>query len=298
MRQVSKGLSDEYERIRSRALEDPGTAGDQGEENWAQLLREWLPSTYHVETRGRILASDGRASPQVDVLVLSPAYPKYLLSKKLYLSAGVVAAFECKTTLEASHITNAVKTAIAIRDLFSVREGSPYKELFSPLTFGLLSHSYSWKGKNSTPIENVEARLLEDDRSFVQHPRQMLDVLCIADLACWSTLRATPPGLNGTTLTAYMQHSQVVSASMPEENRMASPTPVGALLTALLYRLAWEDPILQDLSAFFRNSHLEGNAQGLQRQWPISIYSEPIRPQIPAGVPWGGIWGEWSLGFG
>ena len=87
-------MESEYQRIRSRALEDPGTAGDQGEENWAELLRDWLPPTYKVVTKGRILSADGRASPQVDVLVLKDVYPDKLLNKKLYLAAGVAAVFE------------------------------------------------------------------------------------------------------------------------------------------------------------------------------------------------------------
>ena len=41
-------IAAEYDRIQKRATEDPGTAGDQGEENWAKLLREWLPRTYEV----------------------------------------------------------------------------------------------------------------------------------------------------------------------------------------------------------------------------------------------------------
>jgi hypothetical protein len=35
-------MAEEYDRIQKRATEDPGTAGDQGEENWATLLRNWL----------------------------------------------------------------------------------------------------------------------------------------------------------------------------------------------------------------------------------------------------------------
>ena len=38
MRQVSAEMSAEYDRIQMRATEDPGTAGDQGEENWAELF--------------------------------------------------------------------------------------------------------------------------------------------------------------------------------------------------------------------------------------------------------------------
>src|SRR5258707_793855 len=83
----SQDLRREYERIRRRAWEDPGTAGDEGEENWATLLRQWLPATYHVVTKGRILDVTGSASPQVDVIVLRPEYPPFLRDqhKKLFL---------------------------------------------------------------------------------------------------------------------------------------------------------------------------------------------------------------------
>ena len=104
MRQLQDRMAANYKQIQKRASEDPGTAGDQGEKNWANLLRGWLPRTYEVVTKGRILGQDGRASPQVDVLVLKSIYPKQLIEEgeKMYLAAGVAAAFECKTTLTAA----------------------------------------------------------------------------------------------------------------------------------------------------------------------------------------------------
>lgn len=68
-------MATEYARIQKRASEDPGTAGDQGEENWAELLRGWLPRTYEVVTKGRIISQDGHTSPQVDVLVSKECLP-------------------------------------------------------------------------------------------------------------------------------------------------------------------------------------------------------------------------------
>jgi hypothetical protein len=68
-------LASEYGRIYARTIEDPGTAGDEGEENWADLLRAWLPDAYKVVTKGRIIGVAGEASQQIDVLVLRPAYP-------------------------------------------------------------------------------------------------------------------------------------------------------------------------------------------------------------------------------
>ncbi len=157
---ATKEMADEYERIRKRAAEDPGTAGDQGEENWATLLRRWLPSYFHVVTKGRILSHHGIASPQVDVLVLSPAYPKHLLDKKLYLAGGVEAAFECKTTLKAEHIATALANASEIRAHLPERKGTPYRELCSQVVYGLLAHSHSWKSAKSTPLKNVTNSLL------------------------------------------------------------------------------------------------------------------------------------------
>src|SRR5690242_16579588 len=81
--QTTAQMSSEYVRIRARASEDPGTAGDEGEESWARVLREWLPSTYEVRTKGRILAHNGEASRQVDLVVLRPGYPKRMLDSKV-----------------------------------------------------------------------------------------------------------------------------------------------------------------------------------------------------------------------
>ena len=182
IRQLSDEMAAEYNRIQKRVTEDPGTAGDQGEENWADLLRGWLPRTYEVVTKGRIISQDGRTSRQVDVLVLKSIYPEKLLNKKLYLAAGVAAAFECKTTLKAEHIEKTVKTCAEIKNLYPAREGTPYKELHAPIVYGLLAHSHSWKGPKSTPEDNIRRKLLESDILHTSHPRECLDLLCIADL--------------------------------------------------------------------------------------------------------------------
>ncbi|MFF8021546.1 DUF6602 domain-containing protein [Streptomyces sp. NPDC007896] len=58
----------EYERIRLRATEDPGTAGDEGEENWASLFRKWLPGDLQITTKGRVLCGNGDTTDQVDIV--------------------------------------------------------------------------------------------------------------------------------------------------------------------------------------------------------------------------------------
>ena len=189
MRQLSDEMAAEYNRIQRWAAWDPGTAGDQGEENWAELLRGWLPRTYEVVTKGRIISQDGRMSPQIDILVLKNVYPKKLLNKKLYLAAGVAAAFECKTTLTAAHIEKSVKTCIEVKDLYPVGEGTPYRELHTPVVYGLLAHSHSWKRPKSTPEDNIERKLRKTDKAHVSHPRLGLDLLCVSDLTTWTLFK-------------------------------------------------------------------------------------------------------------
>ena len=314
MRQLSDEMAAEYDRIQKRATEDPGTAGDQGEENWAELLRGWLPSTYKVVTKGRIISQDGQTSPQVDVLVLKDVYPEKLLNKKLYLAAGIAAAFECKTTLTAAHIAEAMETCVKIKNLYPAREGTPYKELHAPIVYGLLAHSHSWKGPNSTPEDNIRKKLLESDIGHVSHPRECLDLLCVADLGTWisgkftfigpSTIRGwalldpvihSQYGLEGSAQSGYVQHS----CSHPSQTEHF--TPIGTLISNLSQWIAWEDPALRGLVDYYRVTGIGGTSEGGLRQWPISIYSENVRRGIRDGV--GGsssnimTWNEWNVAF-
>ena len=309
MRQVSNEMSAEYHRIRRRASEDPGTAGDEGEENWAELLRGWIPPSYEVVTKGRIISEDGRTSPQVDVVVLKDVYPPKLLSKKIYLAAGVAAAFECKTTLKASHIEEATKTCAMIKDLYPIRLGTPYRELHAPILFGLLAHSHSWKGENSTPEMNISQKLLVSDAIHVSHPRQSLDVLCVADLGTWTSAKTTflgprqvdfvknPKiaemyGKNGSAVSYQVKHT------LAHENQDEHFTPIGAFVSHLIRRIAWENSGLRDLADYYRLAKLDGTGEGGGRHWESSIYGEEIRSRVEAGILSNGkAWDEWSVGF-
>lgn len=310
MQQLSNEMAAEYRRIQMRATEDPGTAGDQGEENWAELLRGGLPRTYEVVTKGRIINQEGKTSRQIDVLVLKGAYPKKLLTKKLYLAAGVAAAFECKNTLKAAHIEQAVKTCAEIKNLYPVREGTPYKELHAPIVYGLLAHSHSWKRPNSTPEDNIRQKLLTSDELHVSHPRQGLDLLCVADFAAWTLSKltffgpqATPNykssllskyGPDGAALSSYIGHT-------PSYDKQAEHfTPIGVLIFCLTKWLAWEDQSLRDLADYYRIVGIRGLGEGHLREWPSSIYSEKVRHLVEAGNLKTGldaIWDEWNIIF-
>ena len=297
-------MASEYERIYARAAEDPGTAGDEGEENWATLLREWLPPTYHVETKGRLISHDGRMSPQADIVVLKPSYPKKLLEKKVWLAGGVAAAFECKNTLTAAHVISAVKRCADFKSLYVPRMGSPRTELRSPLIYGLLAHSHSWKGQRSSPIENIRSALMTASKE-IDHPRNLLDLICVADLACWHLVhiafyearwgrnQAHDEKVFGGTAGPMTAHT---CASRSSEQQSSEFRPVGALITELVRGLAWNDVGVRDIADYYTIVNLQGNSSGPTRPWPYSIYSNVVQAGIAAGrLTNGEEWDEWAM---
>lgn len=304
---AQRDLQDEYVRIQKRATEDPGTAGDQGEENWATLLKQWLPHYFHVVTKGRILTDSGYTSPQVDVLVLFPSYPQILLDKKLYLSGGVAAAFECKTTLTAAHVREAVATSAQLKASLPKRTGSPYKELHAGIIYGLLAHSHSWQGENSQPIANIEKAMWEADATSVHHPRECIDLIALSDLATWHSMKMTylnPRhmsgnaelekiyGPDGSATTGYL------CCAIGGDRQKQNFSPIGALLSVLFSRLAWIMSDMRHLEEYFRKVNLGGSGHGQMRHWGIDIYSENIRGRVFRGELTNGVpYDEWHVAF-
>jgi len=298
LRDATIELASEYQRIHARASEDPGTAGDEGEENWAELLRSWLPPYYEVVTKGRILSYRAEASPQIDVLVLSPAYPRHLIHKKLYLADGVVAAFECKLTLRPGHITQAFAKSLAIRALYDEGQGTPYKELHSPLIYGLLAHSCLRRASEKIPPIFRYHEELARGAAEINLPREGLDLICIADQGTFPSVRAV--GLHSVIL---MYKQLIRKEAWPDALRdrdLADYDPIGTALYDLLSRLAWRDVMLRPIAEYFRAVVSKGSGISQVRIWPREILSENVRQQLinVIGEEERGKWDEWSLSFG
>ena len=305
MQENTFDMANEYQRIQKRAAEDPGTAGDQGEENWATLLRDWLPTTYEVVTKGRIIGQDGNMSPQIDVVVLSSSYPTKLLDKKVFLAGGVVAAFECKNTLKAEHLKKVVETAKLVKNLYQPRRSSPYRELQAPIIYGLLAHSHSWKGPNSTPHDNVTNTLFGLELDHVEHPRELLDIVCIADLATWtrsklillgtSAMQWRVPG-HGDVNTSLMCHSFDSNAGP----RHKPFTPIGSMIGSLFSKLAYEDTAAANMARYYSSVGLVGSASGSMRPWSSSVFTDETKEKILTGhLKFGNEYpDEWHHQFG
>ena len=319
MRDATHFLQSEYERIQKRASEDPGTAGDNGEENWAELLRKWLPANYRVVTKGRIMNAEGECGPQVDILILSPSYPEILLGKKEYLEGGVLAAFECKLTLKAEHIHSAVKNSAEIRRLAKLaRQHTPYQELNMQFLYGLLAHSHVWKGERSTPLENIEKHLHSAEEAEAKHPKEVLDVICVSDLASWRTSKLVFAGQHLISQMSrhfqqqglwdivrqsggviHSSHVCFANSHQTSDEKKQLFTPIGSFLTTLLGMLAWQDAGLRSLAEYFVSAQLQGAGRGSGGAWPLTVLSDDLIVRLKKGgcLVNGEQWNEWSMYF-
>lgn len=252
MHSVKESLQSAYTRIRARSKDDPGTAGDQAEEDWAEILRDWLPANYRIVTKGRILYPDGSSSPQVDVLVLNPSYPRGLSKEKYVFAGGVVAAFECKLTLRLSDLKRAFETACAIKKKAPVCLDSPYDELNRPPIFGLLAHSQSLtKGTRSFDLYEAAEKYAAE---CSDHPRELLDLICVADTAIITLGKHVLIGKNLRKeeleeLESIDARAAVAAMYVVQDEDKRYLDYPGAILAGLVYeltyRIAFEDPAIR-----------------------------------------------------
>lgn len=284
-----QSIEQDYRQIRSRVKEDPGTAGDQAENSWAELLKAWLPPQYKVVVKGRILGVSGNTSPQYDVIVLSPDYPLGLLKKKHYLAAGVLAAFECKLTLRPHHIgelferrilaNSAVEREWTERRNIKKNENQDFafEEYHGLFDVGLLAHSFDGFGNDS--VKSISNRLRVEDQKWCKKVHDMIDLLCVADLGCWSGIRSPysfgykiDPSTNQAIFSAH-PHPQSGYDSIHYKSWYEGSShhlnfsPIGALIARLWHKLSFRDPQLLSLSRYYTTALSAGKSEGPERVW-------------------------------
>lgn len=289
--ELISGIANDYDQVRARVLEDPGTAGDQVEETWAEVLRKWLPEHFHVVTKGRVIGSTGEASPQIDLLVLWPNYPPFLLSKKLYLASGVAAAFECKLTFRKQHLRKLFDTSkqlarITEKEHFDRKrrkqrtgQNYSYEEFHRIFEYGLLAHSF----EGSDPIQfaqTISEEMERLDKALIEHPKQMVDLVCVRDLGSWVSERGaileTHIEVEGPPKrweAKYLQfptsgYHCLTEASWGGGSQIAENfSPLGAFLARLYRKLSRADPSMDALASFFTSTLSTGQGGGKRRVW-------------------------------
>lgn len=305
MQEISSEMKSEYERISRRVKEDAGTAGDEGEENWASFLRNWLPATYPVVTKGRILGSDGNASPQVDVLILSPNYPQHLRNKKLYFAGGVLAAFECKLTLRQRHIKKIFSTSKYIKNIEEKTAKTPYQEFNSRIIYGVLAHSHEWGKEN---VDDKVFSLLESVSKEYETAKmeihELVDVICVSDAATYTLVKHLFYGkqededieemmheLEADAVISFGYHAHWVDEGDPFG---LNGTIHGTLITCLMKKLAYFDSSIRNLTQYLKETDIEGSSIGQISSFPIDIDQKLIEDNFQLSGGEDNFWNEWG----
>lgn len=173
----------------------------------------------------------------------------------------------------------------------------------------MLAHSHSWQGEKSDPVGNVEKALAEGMHA-VEHPRELLDVVCVADLATWWAFKVPWLGPPRTPMASWQSLRESLWPYHPAEgcvqtqlNRHDSSlngqhgdsvNPLMVLMTVLLRRIAWEEPGLRPIASYFEKV-AKPVGGGPTRLWDNSVYSPDVWAQIAwCGSPTdiGDHWGQ------
>jgi hypothetical protein len=297
----------DYEIVKGRANEDPGTTGDHVEGKWAEVLRDWLPATYHVVTKGRMLDLDGASSRQLDVIVLHPAYPRRLRNFKYYIPEGVAAAFECKTTLRRRDVGSFIEMCASVKRMRESSSRSPYDDLHRPIVVGLLAHSVDLGPRTRDGVIDRLWRVLEEEfGKHLDQPWLLPDVLCIADTITLTLNTTVYFGdavkevykddsynlanfSDGAIETTYMQQLSDVDGGLEQ-----GAVNIGALIAEVTQRLAWNDETLRDLAMFFCDRRIAGGGFGPTNLWTPDALSPEVWERLRRDGFVEGYWSKWD----
>jgi hypothetical protein len=129
---------------------------------------------------------------------------------------------------------------------------------------------------------------------FIQHPREILDLLCVASLGTWVCAK-TRLGPNGGQPVAHTSH---ICFSRESEKQAPTFTAVGAFVAFLLHKLAWEDPELRRVAQYFMLVNLPGSGSGRVLKGYKNIFSDEVRARLDAvDLRQGDRWSEWGIAF-
>lgn len=155
----------------SRELIDhPGRKGAASERNWHELIREYLPARYKLDS-GFVVDLEGRISDEIDLLVLDNQYSPVLFSSGgvHYVPAeSVYAAFEVKQELDAQNLEYAGNKVASVRELTRTTAPIPHAGgQFQPkpparIIGGLLATESSWTPSFGEPFQRCCRELVGD----------------------------------------------------------------------------------------------------------------------------------------
>ena len=99
----------------NRRIPNESLKGSENEKVLAEVLRDFLPIRYGVESNVLIIDRNGEVSRQIDIVIYDDSFPRYF--KKVYPIETVYAAIEVKTQLTKQQSDIALENEVALRRL-------------------------------------------------------------------------------------------------------------------------------------------------------------------------------------
>jgi hypothetical protein len=165
-----------------QALSHSGDKGQNSEENWLKVLRDFLPKRYQAE-KASVIDSKGSVSDQIDIVIFDQQYSPFMFTQNgvHYVPAeSVYAIIEAKPAIDAGTIKYAGEKAASVRRLYRTSAkiahagGIHEPKTPFPIQAGIVATSSGWK----SPLHQN----LVDQFSKLEVPHR-LDFGCVLNTA-------------------------------------------------------------------------------------------------------------------
>jgi hypothetical protein len=127
---------------------------------------------------------------------------------------------------------------------------------------------------------------LEKEHRNVDHPLQMIDLVCIANLGTWtfSRMAYVPPSatVHSPIATELQKRAGAAMTAVMGPDGLSMRSPIAVLIATLYERFSYGDPALAGVADGFRLTDTQGSASGLQRMWNLQdLYDDDVIRQLP-----------------
>lgn len=176
---------------RGRHITDqPGIVGDATEAGWKDMLGDFLPGRYRVDS-GKVIDSQGHQSEQIDIIIHDNYYSPLMFSigdARFVPVESVYAVLEVRQTLNKANLDYAAQKAESVRRLHRTSTLIPNqfgkaitKDLDrSPILAGILTSKSDWR----PPFDNTLRSHLAG-----QPPQRTIDIGCALSAGAFDTQR-------------------------------------------------------------------------------------------------------------
>jgi hypothetical protein len=163
--------------VSRETISHPTAKGDVSEDQWRDLLREYLPQRYSV-AKAFVVDCNAATSDQIDIVIFDRQYCPFILNERsaYYIPAeSVYAVFEVKQNLTLAHVREAAAHAASVRRLkrtsapIPTASGVLPPRAPTPILAGLLTLESDWTPPFGEPFRTALGALA---------PEEQLDVGC------------------------------------------------------------------------------------------------------------------------